>query len=1236
MNRWQIIRRSLTHHWRIHLAVALGVAAATAVLTGALLVGDSVRGSLRSLTLDRLGRIDEVLVSDRFFSIETVERMRANSEFKQHFDVAETAILFPQATVESQGSGASARASDVLVIGCEADFWDLDSSGVRPEAMPGPDQVVINQTLADDWGARVGDRVVVRLPEPNQVPADSPLAKKTDRTRSLPQLEIVAIVPARGLGGFRLRPSQSLPRNVFLPIADLHDALDQPGRANAVLVSLKPSIGASSAAAERASQALASAFRPTFEDYGLAIQRVTQSFPTSERANTAATTSNEPPTSELPAGEPPAGEPTSDEPLADHSLAAEPVGDDVVFDYFSVTTDRMILSPAVAEVARVAFAPYDGQPLFTYLANSIQRVAAEEGIPYSTITAIDFTPQFAPRSLSGEVIEPLADDEIVLNSWAAEDQQAQPDDRIEIAFFAPETTHGEAVERRDAFTLKAITPLTVPARPYARGRAAEFDTAPTLVNDPDLTPTVAGVTDQETIDDWDPPFPFDRNAIRRQDDDYWALYRTTPKAFISLAAGQRLWGSRFGDVTAFRIPYRDGLTANDLQNAFLKTLADRGETLGFNFIPVKRRQLQASRGTTPFDLLFLGLSFFIVAAALLLVALLFRLGVEQRAAEVGILLASGFRRRTVARMLSVEGALVAAAGGVLGAGVGLAYAWLMVSGLRTWWVGAITTPFLQFHWTIASVLIGYGLGVLVSVLTIFWSVRQLRKTSVRQLLAGRATDSAADYRKRSWDYVAAGACLVVAVGLLCLATTLGGMPQAGAFVGGGALLLGGLLLLIWGWLKRGGSSGWQTALAGSHALFRLAMRSAARNPGRSGMTIGLMATASFLIVAMSSFRLAPTEAGTGGFELLAESAQPIFVDLNSGQVQRELLGDQAHWLASGRVFGLRLKSGDDASCNNLYQATQPRVIGVTPAFIAHFDDPATPSFAWAGHAAATDAQRANPWRLLDSDAGAAALADDGQASGASRDDAASSSPPAIPVVIDMATALYSLKPPLTVGSEYVATYDNGSPIRFRVVGLLENSVLQGSLMIAEDAFERSFPDVSGYRFFLIESPPGDAEQVAAALEDRLSDQGFDTVPARRVLSQLLAVQNTYLSTFQSLGALGLLLGTFGLATVQLRNVVERRGELALLRAAGFRRSLLGRLVLLENLVLLGAGLATGVLAAAIAVLPHKLLGDASIPVGLLLDLSVMLLVVLVVGIATGLAAVRAALRTPVLQALRGD
>jgi hypothetical protein len=376
-----------------------------------------------------------------------------------------------------------------------------------------------------------------------------------------------------------------------------------------------------------------------------------------------------------------------------------------------------------------------------------------------------------------------------------------------------------------------------------------------------------------------------------------------------------------------------------------------------------------------------------------------------------------------------------------------------------------------------------------------------------------------------------------------------------------------------------------------------------------------MATATFLIVAMSSFRLAPTERGSGGFRFLATSSEPLYEDLNLPATRSELFGSRADELAGSTVLGLRLRPGDDASCQNLYQAVQPRVLGVTSQVVNHFDSPESTPFVWAGSAAESPAEIANPWRIFDRPA---APADS-----------------AIPAVIDKNTAMYSLHLYRGIGEVFTFEYD-GRPIRFRVAGLLENSILQGSLLISEADFRSQFPDISGFRYFLIGTPQDAAATVASLLEDRFSDQGLDVVPARDVLEQLLAVQNSYLSTFQSLGALGLLLGAFGLVAVQLRNVLERKGELALLRAVGYRRRRLARLVLLENAALLIMGLLTGIVAAMLAVVPHKLLGDSAVSWLLLRDLAVMLGTVLLAGLLSSILAARTVLRLSLLAALREE
>ena len=367
------------------------------------------------------------------------------------------------------------------------------------------------------------------------------------------------------------------------------------------------------------------------------------------------------------------------------------------------------------------------------------------------VTAIDLSDAFPLVDLAGQRIASPDRDQIVLTQWAAEDLQAQPGDRLRIEYFAPETTHGQAQELNAELVVHAITPLTEPVAPFRRNRAAVYESPPTLANDPDLTPEVKGVTDQETIDDWDAPFPIDYARVRDEDDDYWANHRTTPKGYVSLATGHRLWGNRFGRVTSFRIPAQEGLTPRiHSRSSWFDELNQDAAAIGFAFTPVKRQQLAASQGTTPFDALFLALSFFIIAAALMLVALLFRLGVEQRAEELGTLLAVGLRRRGAAVLLILEAAVVAAVGGLAGLLIGMGYARLMLFGLRTWWLGAITAPFVDYHATSRSLVLGYGLGVLVCLITIGWSMWALRRVSIRRLLAGRMAEGAVLHGAGRW------------------------------------------------------------------------------------------------------------------------------------------------------------------------------------------------------------------------------------------------------------------------------------------------------------------------------------------------------------------------------------------------------------------------------------------------------------------------------------------------------
>lgn len=1167
MSKLRLILSSLLYHWRMNVAVGLGVAVGTAVLTGALIVGDSVRGSLKQLTLDRLGAVDDALVSNHFFNAALATELAAEPDFGEVFDAVWPAILL-EGSLAQPDSGT--RASRVNLIGFSEAFW---RAAARPPAAadelgPAEGEVFVNQPLAEELNLSAGQEVVARLPRPTSISPDSPLGKKTDLIANR-RLRVAKIIPADGLGLFGLRPNQQASLNAYFHVADLQAALEQPERVNALLVAGRDPAAPPPAESE---ERLNDLLHPKLADYGLTLHKT-------ERG------------------------------------------------YYNLTSQRMVLEPAVERAALGAWKNDHPQIAFTYLANYILAGKDEDGgddggggkIPYSTITAVDLTdtPPLGPfKTIDGQNVDDLADDEILLNSWAADDLKQQgapvsPGDRIRLTYFEPESTHGEEVETTRAFTLKAVVALDGPAA------------------DPDFTPELKGVTDQESLSNWDPPFTYDSSRVRDtpphdEDERYWDRYRATPKGFVSLRTGRRLWASRFGESTSIRVAVPDGVSEAEMAERLEAELAKHKRALGFVFQPVKRQGLEASQGTTDFNELFLGFSFFIIASAVMLVALLFRLGIERRAREIGTLAAVGFKPRQVLGLLSAEGLLVALVGGVLGVAGGLGYARLMLAALSDphWWLAAVSSPFLRLHYSVQSLAVGCASGVIISWLAIVWAVWRMGRVSVRQLLANRAMEESQLARRRPIVGLVAGGVSLVLAGVVALfANRLTGEAQAGAFFGSGALVLVALLMLTWSRLRSGGGT---LVRPGAAGVSGLALRNGARHPGRATLTIGLVAAASFLIVAVSAFRLAPPDAaerrdsGSGGFALLAESDQPIFDDLNTadGRDKLGLSADAERLLADRQIVSLRVKTGDDASCLNLYQPRQPRVLGVPPALIERG------GFEWAASAAETPEEQTNPWLLLDKQLPAAP---DGA--------------PRVPVVLDASTANYSLHlggkygtSPI-IGAGYQVADGRGGMLSLVVVGLLKNSIFQGSLVISERSFITNYPAISGYRFFLVDTAPGDTMRVETALEKSLGDFGFDVETSNRRLTQFMAVQNTYLSTFQGLGGLGLLLGTFGLAIVQLRNVLERRGELALLRAIGFRRALLGRMVMIENVALLVAGLAVGMAAALVAIWPHLAAGGASLPwrwLGLTLGL------VLGVGIVAGLAAVRAALVAPLLPALKSD
>ena len=160
------------------------------------------------------------------------------------------------------------------------------------------------------------------------------------------------------------------------------------------------------------------------------------------------------------------------------------------------------------------------------------------------------------------------------------------------------------------------------------------------------------------------------------------------------------------------------------------------------------------------------------------------------------------------------------------------------------------------------------------------------------------------------------------------------------------------------------------------------------------------------------------------------------------------------------------------------------------------------------------------------------------------------------------------------------------------------SVFQGSILISDEAFTRLFPSEDGFRMFLVDTPQGRVEEAALKFNTSLSRFGFDAIPAIDRLRGFYAVESTYLAMFLVLGGLGLVLGSAALGIVVLRNLFERRREIALLRAVGFRQGALFRLFLSEYGLLLVMGIVVGGVAASVAMVPAATSSASTVSFGL--------------------------------------
>lgn len=797
-------------------------------------------------------------------------------------------------------------------------------------------------------------------------------------------------------------------------------------------------------------------------------------------------------------------------------------------------SDAIYLEP---EAARAALAIPDAEGTLTYLVNSIS--ANQKSTPYSFV-------------LAGAVSD-LRDDEIIINRWLADKLSAQPGDSVSMNYYELLPSNRFVTQDR-RFTVRRII---------------EMDE---LSVERELAPPFPGLTDVDRCADWDAGIPMDEAQLNDPANEaYWNRYRQMPKAIVSLSAGQAMWANRFGNLTSVRWT-DDAQVEENFKAAFNPAAA------GYVFQPVREQALAAVNQAMDFGQLFVGMSFFLIVAALMLTALLFVFGVQQRAEEMGILLATGWKPSAVRRLFLLEGGAIALAGSLAGAWLGTGYTKLLIFGLATYWEGAVANSAIHYFAKPGTVAVGALAGFICAMISMGIAMGRQSKHSARELLMADfsqefqlATKHTKTHKRAQYGIMLPFFGTIAATGIVVYALVGEVQSVTMPFFGAGALLVVSGVLFCSSALRRAGR---QESLP---HIFGMALRNVARRRGRSLTVIGLLACGCFMVFAVSSMKedvaahADEPGSGTGGFRWFGESTLPITE--NPGGVR------------------LRVRDGDDASCLNLNRAQSPRLLGVDPDALS-----ARKAFL----------SGEDVWQLLKLDL------PDG----------------VVPALVgDADTAMWGLK--AKTGIEHGDLFDyrdeDGNGFKVKLVGRLPMrlSVFQGSLLIAEDRFVEKFPG-DGYRMFLLDKRVDNK---------RFERAGLDMIPTVQRLMEFYEVESTYLAMFLVLGALGLAVGSMGMGVVVLRNVQDRRVELALLRAVGYRNGVLRKLLFIEHGWLLSAGLGVGVVASAVAMIPALEFSKSQASPMFLIGL---LLAVTGCGMVCMIAAIRISLRGDALRGLRNE
>ena len=1074
---FKLILKSAWFYRKLNLTIILGIALSTAILVGALIIGDSVKYSLQQITVQRLGKTSQVITAgERLFGQQLAAELAAKT------GVETTAML--RANGFGVIDGGDIRINQLAVWGVDSTLQHF--ANVSESFILNGNEVAINENLASLAKLKVGDEFLLRLNKLNTFPANTPFVSEEETTVSF-RVSVARILKSDELGNFNLQNIQSAPRNVFLNLQWLNEQMGLQQKANVLLI-------AEGVTGEELIQNLQKSWK--LDDVNLEIRENTE------------------------------------------------------LNYTELISNRVFVEPVVEQFCLNQIP--GSQAIFSYFINEF--ILNGKQTPYSFVSS-------DPN---------LSETQMTVSNWLADDLSIKMNDTIRLSYFEVGPLRRLAL-KDTSFVVAEIYQLG--------GEKADVN----------RMPVIPGLSDAGNCRDWKTGVPVDLKKIRTKDEDYWKAHKGTPKAFVSLETAQKLWGNRFGQSTAIRV---DGLKKAEFENQLLTGLLPA--QLGFEVRDVKTDGLAAASGGTDFGGLFIGLSFFVLFAAVLLAFLLFKLYLGFRKTEIGTLTALGFSFPAIRKLFVAEASVFVLLGILLGIPFSIYYNHLILKAINTIWVDIVRTSIVNIHIRPVSLIMGSLIIAAMSFIAIWLMLNRFLKNEAIALQRKHISGKEKSGKKSLWiGLILIGFSFII---LFSKGFRSGEINPEMFFISGFGLLPG-LILLFNFWMHRLAVQ----EKAMHFSLRTMLLKRIAGERRRNVMIVSFLSVGVFMVVSTGLNRKDLTSkaelpsSGTGGYDWFVETTMPVLFDANTPKGREEL-----DWPADAQIVQFQSQPGDDASCLNLNKISRPRLIAFNPTALDE-----RLAFTFATRTDDLDAQ--HPWLTLNK-----TLADD-----------------VIPAIADQTVIQWGLMK--KVGDTLMYKTEDGKDLKLKLVGGLANSVFQGNVIIAEDHFNRAFPSVSGSNVFLIDAP--DSTLTTEDLQTGMRNYGPEISRTTDRLLSFYTVENTYLNIFLMLGALGLLIGTLGLGILIFRITFEQIPEYALLLSLGFSKPIIQRMVMREKLFLMIVSVLIGLIPAVLSGLPTLI---SSLYANLWIWLPAISVLVILSGAIFSFVAIRMAFKQNLVQALRNE